>query len=115
MATQRLARAESGHEVDCVALLERRERASAKRLWDGVEREAAVLDLGDGQADAADGDRVTDRGFRRRRRRVDDETDSVGAAVDGSDAPLLTHDPGEHGRIITVSARLVTDTSQVGL
>jgi hypothetical protein len=60
VATERIAYAKGGLDVQAVAGLEPAQRGSGKRLRDDVEGETSLLRRYDGEADAGDGHGVTD-------------------------------------------------------
>jgi len=97
VAAERLAGPQRGLEVHLGACGEPTQRRARKRLGDGVERDAPVGDVGRGEADAVDGDRVAQPRGPRDGRRLDEEAYPLGVSVDGRDAATLPHDAREHG------------------
>ena len=83
-------------EVDARAWGQRAEAAAIQCLGHDVDGEARLVVLGDGQADAVDGDRRAMDRVRDHQRALDAQDGRLRAVLDGTDVAEFFDDSGEH-------------------
>jgi hypothetical protein len=96
VASEGLSSSERGLDVDLVALGQAREVRAVEGLADGVEGEAAVLDLDHGQAEAVERHGVAGLSACGGLRRLDLDAEAVPVALDSGNPASFAHDAREH-------------------